>query len=127
MTGSSNVEKCDFYHIIVLSLSFPGYLKMEYGSTKMEERLSRSPGGKLALWAFYTWCGYFVWAMARYIWVMSRIPDAPVSGFESDLGSTAGKWLGALVGFLFMALVRALLGSIAWYTRPRPARSRRYE
>ncbi len=66
----------------------------------MEERLSRSPGGKLALWAFYTWCGYFVWVMARYIWVMSRIPDAPVSGFESDLGSTAGKWLGALVGFL---------------------------
>ncbi len=110
-----------------LSLNFPGYLKMEYGSTKMEERLSRSPGGKLALWAFYTWCGYFVWAMARYIWVMSRIPDAPVSGFESDLGSTAGKWLGALVGFLFMALVGALLGSIAWYTRPRPARSRRYE
>ncbi|MDU1270936.1 MAG: hypothetical protein E6964_09945 [Escherichia coli] len=50
----------------------------------MEERLSRSPGGKLALW-------------------------------------------GALVGFLFMALVGALLGSIAWYTRPRPARSRRYE
>lgn len=54
-------------------------------------------------------------------------PHAPVSGFESDLGSTAGKWLGALVGFLFMALVGALLGSIAWYTRPRPARSRRYE
>ncbi len=53
--------------------------------------------------------------------------EAPVSGFESDLGSTAGKWLGALVGFLFMALVGALLGSIAWYTRPRPARSRRYE
>ena len=47
--------------------------------------------------------------MARYIWVMSRIPDAPVSGFESDLGSTAGKWLGALVGFLFMALVGAFV------------------
>lgn len=54
-------------------------------------------------------------------------PRCPVSGFESDLGSTAGKWLGALVGFLFMALVGALLGSIAWYTRPRSARSRRYE
>ncbi|MCV3255425.1 cell division protein DrpB, partial [Escherichia albertii] len=65
--------------------------------------------------------------MARYVWVMSRIPDAPVSGFESDLGSTAGKLLGALVGFLFMALVGALLGGIAWYTRPRPVRSRRYE
>ncbi|OSQ40049.1 hypothetical protein B8A36_02115 [Escherichia coli] len=58
---------------------------------------------------------------------LALMPDAPVSGFESDLGSTAGKWLGALVGFLFMALVGALLGSIAWYTRPRPARSRRYE
>ena len=54
-------------------------------------------------------------------------PGCPVSGFESDLGSTAGKWLGALVGFLFMALVGALLGGIAWYTRPRPVRSRRYE
>lgn len=72
-------------------------------------------------------CGYFVWVMARYIWVMSRIPDAPVSGFESDLGSTAGKWLGALVGFLFMAMVGALLGGIARYTRPRPVRNRRYE
>ncbi|HHU8849486.1 TPA: cell division protein DrpB, partial [Escherichia coli] len=26
-----------------------------------------------------------------------------------------------------MALVGALLGGIAWYTRPRPARCRRYE
>lgn len=127
MTGSSNVEKCDFYHIIVLSLNFPGYLKMEYGSTKMEERLLSQPWRQIGFVGFLYMGGYFVWAMARYIWVMSRIPDAPVSGFESDLGSTAGKWLGALVGFLFMALVGALLGSIAWYTRPRPARSRRYE
>lgn len=39
-------------------------------------------------------------------------PRCPVSGFESDLGSTAGKWLGALVGFLFMALVGALLAAL---------------
>ena len=127
MTGSSNVEKCDFDHIIVLSLNFPGYRKMEYVSIMKQGNQSLSLGGKCVVFAFDTWCGYFVWAMARYIWVMSRIPDAPVSGFESDLGSTAGKWLGALVGFLFMALVGALLGGIAWYTRPRPARCRRYE
>ncbi|ENF3428086.1 hypothetical protein SP314_004383 [Escherichia coli] len=62
-----------------------------------------------------------------FYFIVLRVKNKPVSGFESDLGSTAGKWLGALVGFLFMALVGALLGSIAWYTRPRPARSRRYE
>ncbi|MCL8379938.1 cell division protein DrpB, partial [Escherichia coli] len=57
----------------------------------------------------------------------SRITDDCVSGSESDLGSSAGQWLVALVGCVFMALVGAVLGSIAWYTRPRPARSRRYE
>ncbi|MGL4719498.1 MAG: cell division protein DrpB, partial [Kluyvera intermedia] len=34
----------------------------------MEERMNRSPGGRLALWVFYAFCGYFVWAMVRYIW-----------------------------------------------------------
>ncbi|ESF30624.1 inner membrane protein, partial [Salmonella enterica subsp. enterica serovar Tennessee str. TXSC_TXSC08-21] len=24
-------------------------------------------GGKLALWVFYTFCGYFIWAMARCV------------------------------------------------------------
>lgn len=65
--------------------------------------------------------------MARYIWVMSRIFDVFVSGFESDLGFIAGKWLGVLVGFLFMVLVGVLLGSIVWYIRFRFVRSRRYE
>ena len=78
MTFITYSNKSDLFRVIS---------KMEYGSTKMGRGFSS--GGKLALWAFYTWCGYFVWAMARYIWVMSRIPDAPVSGFESDLGSTA--------------------------------------
>lgn len=121
------MEKCDFYYIIVLSLNFSGYFKMEYGSIKMEERFFRSFGGKLVLWVFYIWCGYFVWVMARYIWVMSRIFDVFVSGFESDLGFIAGKWLGVLVGFLFMVLVGVLLGSIVWYIRFRFVRSRRYE
>ena len=30
----------------------------------MEDKAKRSPGGKLALWAFYAFCGYFLWAMA---------------------------------------------------------------
>ncbi|MEY7122077.1 hypothetical protein AB9B89_16825, partial [Escherichia coli] len=42
-----------------------------------------------------------------------RIPDAPVSGFESDLGSTAGKWLGALVGFLLFCVM--MLPLLAFY------------
>ncbi|MBU5561580.1 permease, partial [Escherichia sp. S69_ASV_4] len=57
----------------------------------------------------------------------TRLLSSAASDVYKRQGSTAGKWLGALVGFLFMALVGALLGSIAWYTRPRPARSRRYE
>ncbi|STW06161.1 putative outer membrane protein N precursor [Klebsiella grimontii] len=40
----------------------------------MEDKAKRSPGGKLALWAFYAFCGYFLWAMARYWWVVGQIP-----------------------------------------------------
>lgn len=115
MIGLFNVEKCDFYYIIVLSLNFLGYFKMEYGLIKMEERFFCSSGGKLVLWVFYIWCGYFVWVMVCYIWVMSWIFDVFVLGFESDLGFIVGKWLGVLVGFLFMVLVGVLLGSIVWY------------
>jgi hypothetical protein len=38
---------------------------------------------------------------------------------EDDLGSTSGKWLGALLGFLVLGTVGLILGGIAWYTRPR--------
>ncbi|STW06162.1 putative outer membrane protein N precursor [Klebsiella grimontii] len=36
----------------------------------------------------------------------------------AKLGSTAGKWIGALLGFLVLGIVGAILGAIAWYTRP---------
>ncbi|WFU97685.1 cell division protein DrpB [Escherichia fergusonii] len=88
----------------------------------METRTSRSPGGKLALCAFYAWCIYFAWAMVRYIWTISSLQSAPIAGFESDLGSTSGKWLGALLGFMIFALVGAILAGIAWYTGPRNCR-----
>lgn len=89
------------------------------GKDNMEQKHDRSLGGKLALWVFYAFCGYFIWAMARYLWVMSKV--APVG---DDLGSTSGKWLGALCGFLVLSAVGAILGAIAWYTRPRDVSER---
>lgn len=85
----------------------------------MERKIERSLGGKLALWVFHAFCGYFVWAMARYVWVISKIPSLPNTAVEGDLGSTSGKWLGALLGFLVLGTVGLILGAIAWYTRPR--------
>lgn len=32
----------------------------------MEVQAKRSPGGKLALWALYAFCGYCVWVIVRY-------------------------------------------------------------
>jgi hypothetical protein len=85
----------------------------------LTERLSRGPGGTLALWLFYAFCGYFIWAMLRYGWVVSQIESIPGTTLEGELGSTEGKWLGALLGFLVLSVVGAILGGIAWYTRPR--------
>lgn len=88
----------------------------------MEQNIDRSLGGKLALWVFYAFCGYFMWAMVRYVWVVSKIPAVSGSVVEGDLGSTSGKWLGALLGFLVLGAVGLILGGIAWYTRPRTDR-----
>jgi hypothetical protein len=83
------------------------------------ERVTRGPGGTLALWLFYAFCGYVVWAMLRYIWVVSQIDPVPGATLDGELGSTTGKWLGALLGFLVLSVVGIILGGIAWYTRPR--------
>jgi len=85
----------------------------------MEQKHDRSLGGKLALWVFYAFCGYFIWAMARYLWIVSKVTSVPGPLIEGDLGSTSGKWLSALFGFLLLSAVGAILGAIAWYTRPR--------
>lgn len=89
------------------------------GSLLREERAARGPGGTLALWVFYAFCGYFLWAMLRYFWVVSQIEPIPGATLEGELGSNTGKWLGALLGFIVLSVVGAILGSIAWYTRPR--------
>lgn len=80
-----------------------------------EDNATRSMGGKLALWVFYTFCGYFIWAMARCVWLMSAIQTEPVLGPISTPGSATEKWLNALS----LGVVWLILGSIAWYTRPR--------
>lgn len=85
----------------------------------MDAKPTRSPGGKIALWLFYAFCLYIVWAMIRYFWVVSNVTGG-------DLGTFGGKLLGALMGLLVLGSVAVVLGWIAWYTRPRayPARIR---
>lgn len=58
-----------------------------------EDNATRSMGGKLALWVFYTFCGYFIWAMARCVWLMSAIQTEPVLGPISTPGSTTENGL----------------------------------
>ncbi|EAA8277609.1 hypothetical protein G6162_003530 [Salmonella enterica] len=80
-----------------------------------EEKATRSMGGKLALWVFYTFCVYFIWVMARYVWLISVIQVEPVLGPNGAPVSVTEKWLNALS----LGVVLLILGSIAWYTRPR--------
>lgn len=59
----------------------------------MEEQAKRSPGGKLALWALYAFCGYCVWVIVRYWWVVGKIHSVPGASVEGDFGTTAGNGL----------------------------------
>lgn len=63
-------------------------------------------------------CGYCVWVIVRYWWVVGKIHSVPGASVEGDLGTTAGKWLGALLGMLVLAGIGAILGAVVWYTRP---------
>jgi hypothetical protein len=81
-------------------------------SNVKDKKPVRTPGGKIALWLFYGFCLYIVWAMVRYFWVVSSVTGG-------EMGSLGGKLLGALMGLLVLGSVAAVLGWIAWYTRPR--------
>lgn len=85
----------------------------------MDEKVQRSLGGKLALWVFYAFCCYFLWAMAHYFWVTSAIEAPPGVASEGSFATASGKWLAALLGASVLGAIGALLGAIAWYTRPR--------
>jgi hypothetical protein len=87
-------------------------LTAELTMSKIKEaQPTRTPGGKIALWLFYGFCLYIVWAMARYFWVVSSVTGG-------ELGSFGGKLLGALAGLAVLGTVAAVLGWVAWYTRP---------
>ncbi|ECG8589301.1 hypothetical protein FNI11_05920 [Salmonella enterica subsp. salamae] len=73
------------------------------------ETVTRSLGGKLALWVFYTFCGYFIWAMARCVWLMSGMQNEPVPGSVTE----------SVLNALSLGVVWLILAGIAWYTRPR--------
>lgn len=47
--------------------------------------------------------------MARYWWVVGKIESVPGATIDGELGSTAGKWIGALLGFLVLGIVGTLL------------------
>ncbi|WP_342324713.1 cell division protein DrpB [Kosakonia sp. BYX6] len=83
----------------------------------MEDRAVRSMGGKLALWVFWIFCVYFCWTLLNDIWLASQI-NVP-SGFANGAVSTAGNWLNTVSGIIVLGVVGAILGAIAWYTRPR--------
>ncbi|WP_222118989.1 cell division protein DrpB [Raoultella ornithinolytica] len=71
------------------------------------------------MWVFYAFCGYFLWAMARYWWVVGKIESVPVrqltaiwdrrqvSGLALCSGSCAER------GWRYS-------GGDSWYTRPDP-------
>ncbi|MBJ3814729.1 hypothetical protein F9C28_07290 [Shimwellia pseudoproteus] len=88
-------------------------------SQVMDEKPTRDPGGRLALWLFYGFCLYSVWAMGRYFWVVGGTDPATSGAGASELNSATGIWLGALCGFMVLGGVCALLGALVWYTRPR--------
>lgn len=56
----------------------------------MEEQAKRSPGGKLALWALYAFCGYCVWVIVRYWWVVGKFTAFPAPARRA----TSAQWQG---------------------------------
>lgn len=85
----------------------------------MDEKIQRSLGGKLALWAFYAFYFYFLWMMVRFFWVVSGIQAPPGAASDGPMTTISGHWLSALLGAGVLGAVGMLLGAIAWYTRPR--------
>ncbi len=83
----------------------------------MEEQAKRSPGGKLALWALYALRILCLGHCALLVG-SGKIHSVPGASVEGDFGTTAGKWLGALLGMLVLGGIGSILGAVVWYTRP---------
>ncbi len=84
----------------------------------MEEQAKRSPGGKLALWALYAFLRILCLGHCALLVGSGKIHSVPGASVEGDFGTTAGKWLGALLGMLVLGGIGSILGAVVWYTRP---------
>ncbi len=85
----------------------------------MKIKRVRGPGGKLALWAFWLFCLYFLWNVVQILWTISRTA-APSAGSLHETGmAEPAQWLLALLSLLTFGAVGLMLAGIAWYTRPR--------
>ncbi|MBZ0056683.1 MULTISPECIES: cell division protein DrpB [unclassified Leclercia] len=85
----------------------------------MQNKRERSPGGILALWVFYAFCGYFIWTVMHYMWVIGKVTTFLDSLAGDDPCVISSKLLGVMLRFMALSAVGAILASIAWYTRPR--------
>ncbi|MDY0887223.1 cell division protein DrpB [Kosakonia sp. CFBP8986] len=83
----------------------------------MDDFAVRSAGGKLALWVFWIFCLYFGWSLASNLWLAG--PADIVSGFASGAARSVESGLNTVSGIVALSAVGAILGAIAWYTRPR--------
>ncbi len=90
----------------------------------MQKKRERSPGGILALWVFYAFCGYFIWTVMHYLWVIGKVTTLLDSLAGEDPCEISSKLLGVLLRFMALSAVGAILASIAWYTRSRDVSDR---
>lgn len=89
----------------------------------MEEQAKRSPGGKLALWALYAFCGYCVWVIVRYWWVVGKIHSVPGASVEVILEQRPGNGL-APCWVCWSSAALALFSARSSGIRVHPAASR---
>lgn len=101
-----------------MSEPFPSFHPLTHAvKTIMDDKAVRSLGGKLALWVFWIFCVYFVWSVLNDIWPVSQT-NLPAGFNTGTVGTATGSWLNSIFGVLVLAVVGAILGAIAWYTRP---------
>lgn len=89
----------------------------------MEEQAKRSPGGKLALWALYAFCGYCVWVIVRYWWVVGKIHSVPAPAWRVILEQRPGNGL-APCWVCWSSAALALFSARSSGIRVHPAASR---
>lgn len=85
----------------------------------MKRKNVRGPGGKLALWAFWLFCAYFLWNIVQNLWAITRTSVSPAGLLQESGTAEPAQWLLALLSLLTFSAVGLMLGGIAWYTRPR--------